>query len=260
MHLSDEQMRVVNAGSKPEQTQGWMILDLPIGPQPLPEWAKGLHIDWCEQYANSPDLTLKTNSNLRDWPNQQFERIGDMFIAKHPDGRAEIYYQGGALSVVKLKRFRAADGTIKCHPRIIQNVFKCEPGEWVEVERLCTRQEQGFGGAHYDIEMTDGRQVTLRGPWHGGCPPGYVELAYVDTVYYRDHYPRWQTPWHKRGGIGGLFLTEDVFIRIFARFCPHLPLARVNEGFGAHLQPMKPEWDAPKAWIYERERQARIAA
>lgn len=259
MFLSDEQMRVVNAGFKPEQTQGWSIIPLPVGPMPVPAWAKDLHVNWMEQFANSPNLTLKTNSNLRDWPDQRFERDGSMFISKHPDGRAEIYYQNGPLSMATVKRFRAADGTLKNHPNIIKGGKGVEAGEWVEVERLCTRQEQGFGGSHYDIEMTDGTQVVLRGPWHGGAPSGYTELAYVNTVYYKNHYPRWKTPWYKRGGTGGLYLTDDVFINIFARFCPHLPLARVNEGFGCSLQPMKPEWDVPKAWIYEAERQVRIA-
>ena len=256
MHLSTEQMRVVNAGMPFKFEPRWSLVDLPVGPQPLPAWAKDMRVNWMDRYANAPDFRLKTNQNLRDWEGMRYAREGSMFIARHPDGRADAYYQNGPLTLTKLKRWRTPNGTLKCHPRIIKN--ELEPGGWVDIERLCTRQEQGFGGSHYDLVMLDGTEVTLRGPWHGGAPAGYLDVAYVDMDYYRRNYRGYfaKRPWYSTGGTGGLFITESLFINIFARFCSHLRLARVNEGHGENLQPLKPEWDAPKAWMQAKAKAA----
>jgi hypothetical protein len=33
-------------------------------------------------------------------------------------------------------------------------------------------------------------------------------------------------PWHKYCAVGGLLLTEDLYLRLFARFVPHAQLFR----------------------------------
>lgn len=240
----------------------------------LPAWALGLHVDLAMPYWNPPRFRLKTDRDLRDWPEKRFAHEGDRFMAVSPDGRAECYYQGGPLRVERLKRYRThADGRLHQFAPYKQNLPMVrtagpdwnprddfQPGEWAEVDVLCTRQEQGFGGAHVDITMTDGREVTLRGPWHGGCPPGFVEVAYVDRTDDTRRGWRRNLPWHSWGGMGGLFVREDVFIGIFAKFAPHMLLARVDMGRGPRLQAYTHEWGEPKEWHMSRERAQKAAA
>lgn len=264
MHVSDEQMRVVVAlGSR---MVSWEPVELPSGPQAVPAWARDLRVDLVPQYEVSPPRwLLKADRNLRDWPDKRFTREGDRFLAVSEDGRAECYYQAGPLSPVTLKRFRTGDGKLHAYRpqsgkrveefgtdgRLIASYVPADPGEWIEVERLATRQEDGFAGAHIDIILVDGTEVTLRGPWHGACPPGMVEGAYTESP--SPYGWRGRRPWHDTGGIS-LMLTEEVFLPIVARYAPHLRLARVDEGYGPRLQVMLQEWGEPKAFYARRQR------
>lgn len=282
MYVSDEQRGAILWG---ERRVSWEVVELPTGRQALPTWARDLHVDFMDGYGNDPRYTLKAWGDLRSWPDKRFVREGARFMAVSPDGRAEVYYQDGQLRPAMLKRFRTTDGRLHAYrPQTGERVREYnaagqmtlshvpyDPGEWVEVERLCTPQQDGFGGAHIDITMEDGTEVTLRGPWHGGCPNGFVELAYADASragFARD--AAWWRKTNRRQGVkdrpcwgtctGGLFLREDVFIRLFARYQPHLRLMRLREGERALVQATKPEWDAPKCVILDRERRARKQA
>jgi len=263
MDLSDEQMGAAMFGARGVECT-WEPITLPEGPRPIPAWCTGLHVDFVDAYSNAPRFKLKTTSNVRDWPEKRFERKGRLFLAVAPDGRAEAYYHDSTLRPTTLRRFRCDDGRLlQYRPSEPRNDCSCPsvltPGEWVEVERLATTQQEGFGGAHIDITMTDGAEVTLRGPWHGGAPAGFVETAYVDMSYPWRPRPRKDRPsrWHDQGGVGGLFVAEATFIDIFARFAPHLTLAAVTNGIGRRIQPLKPEWSEPKDWVMARERLAR---
>lgn len=282
MHLSDEQMAAVRHGIKAEVS--WEEISLPRGPQPVPEWAKDLHVDFMDGFGNSPHFTIKGSCNLRRWPDKRFTRDGDRFMAISPDGRAEIYYQGGKLTQTTIRMFKGCDGELRQYPRtgaewgnptdglawIYPNGERhgTEPGEWVEVERLCTQQENGFGGSHIHITMEDGTPVVLRGPWHGGSPNGFVEVAYADAS--DPNFARQSAWWRKtlrKNGYthrhhwgtctGGLFVREAEFILIFARFLPHLRLMRLIRNERSFIEPLKPDWDAPKCVIQQRERDAR---
>ena len=61
-------------------------------------------------------------------------------------------------------------------------------------------------------------------------------------------------------GMGGLLIRDDVFIAIMSKFLPHLELARVKEHGFTDIQPLKPEWDAPKCVTRAREWEARRQA
>lgn len=272
MYLSDQQMKVVEHGLAGSQDPSWRQVEMPVGRQSLPPWVCGLHVEYLDfQFGNDPAYMVKATEDLRNWPDQRWRRDGDMFITEHPDGRAEIYYQSGPIKLEKLQRWRCLDGSLhKYRPQkpnrggviVMDKTYleedRWEPGEWVEVERLCTRQEQGFGGAHIDMKMIDGTEVTLRGPWHGGAPAGYIEVTQWlkrSEAWYRCDRHR---PWHKRiGGTGGVYLREEVFIPILARYAPHLQLARVHNGHRERLQAYLAEWGEPKAWAMARHRYAR---
>lgn len=270
-YLSDEQMSVALFGIPKDAQPSWTPVALPQGRQQLPPWAKGLHVDLMLQYGNSPHFKLKCDRSLRDWEHKAFAKEGDRYMAVSEDGRAEVYYQGGGLTMTKLRRFRTEDGHLwQARPNrpgasnIIRTPEDWEnllaPGEWVEVNRLATRQERGFAGAHIDIVLDDGREVTLRGPWHGPCPPGFVEAGYVDTSDQREGNWWRGRPWYRRGGIGGLFLAEAAFLPVFATYAPHMHLAHVDMGRGPRLEAYLDEWGEPKAWMQARERYARKLA
>lgn len=275
IYLSDEQMSVALFGIPKGASPSWELIELPTGPRSIPEWARDLRVDFAEAYGNSPRYAIKTRTELRDWQGKRFKRDGDRFLAVSEDGRAECFYQGGPLTMTTLRRFRTEDG--KLHqirpdrPGASHIIRSSEdlgnlhaPGEWVEVERMCTRQEDGFGGAHIDIILDDGTEATLRGPWHGACPPGFVEVSYYNLAAPWRAQAWWRRskarPWWDGVGTGGLFITEELFLRIFARYQAHLTLARVDLGQGWRIQAMKPEWHEPKAWIQARARYAKKKA
>ena len=258
-YLSDEQMNCIGVPGNASPT--WSLVELPVGPQPLPDWAKGLHVDFGDHHDGDPRFTLKTDRDLRAWPGKRYRRDGDLWMSETDDGLADPFYQGGELRIERLRRYKTKDGALHQYAPTEPRRIRLVPGEWIEIDRLCTRQEQGFGGAHIDLVMVDGTEVTLRGPWHGPCPSGFVEVAALDTSspYYRHAYNR-NKPWHSRCVSGVATVRADVFTPIFARYAPHLRLASVNMGRGDRLQPLKPEWNEPKAWVRARERMARKQA
>lgn len=258
-YLADEQMACV--GVPRDAKPGWSLIDLPLGSQSLPPWLKGMAVEWGDHHDGDPGFILKTDRDLRHWPDMRYRREGGLWMCESDDGRAEPFYQGGELRVESLRRWRSPDGTLSVYARMLDNGRRLAPGEWIEVERLCTRQEQGFGGAHIDIVMQDGTPVTLRGPWHGPCPAGFVEVTTVDMSSAYSSGARYRnTPWHQRHGRGCATICAGVFIAAFARYLPHLRLAAVDMGRGDRLQPLKPEWDEPKAWVRAHARMSRKQA
>lgn len=225
----------------------WHYVDLPEGPQPLPPWCKGLHVNWHEQWNNAPSFHLKVVGDVRTWPDKRFQLHGsNMWIATHEDGRAEVYYQTAAgMKRDKVRRFKNADGRLH-----IYRPSMATQGEFIDVETMCTVQQDGFGGDHIDIVMKDGSEVTLRGPWAGGPPPGYTEASYQDVT--SQYFRAGKRKWYEQGGVGQLFIRNDLFKLIFARFAPHYRLADVNEGLGYRLQPIDPNHGEPKAWRMRR--------
>lgn len=269
MMLSSEQMQAV-LGSSREVI--WREIERPVGPQPIPEWCKGVHVDWADGYMNSPRVTLKVHGEVGSWPDKRYAiEAGKFYRARHPDGRLCQYAHDGRVALAEIQMFKSEDGTIRQYRREGPEWFDAsryppgcevfpkhgpEPGDWVKVEMLCTAAQGGFGGSHFHLPMEDGQTIVLRGPWHTGAPDGYAEVTFVDTSRGR----RWARPgtrWHQWGGCFGLFLRDDVFIAIMSRFAAHLHLVAVTERGRTSIQPVKPEWDAPKSVIYEREWQAK---
>jgi hypothetical protein len=119
----------------------------------------------------------------------------------------------------------------------------------------CTTAQSGFGGDAFPLPMVDGSDVLLRGPWHGGPPAGLVEVVTYETrpreLLTRTERKR---PWHQRGGISGLCITEDLFARILATYAAHVELARVQHSFGPRLEVYDPRWCGPKSMVFELER------
>jgi hypothetical protein len=210
----------------------WSLVDLPVGRHKLPDWALGLHIEWMDRWANAPDMKLKTNQRLRSWDGQKFRKQGDMYIAEHHDGRADVYYHSGRISMVNGLRRYDDNGRVEIY------------------SGLATTQQDGFGGAHYPLLIDggeyDGQIVTLRGPWHGCSPDGFIELSYVNVAEDYNKPCKRRPHWYSHGGVGGLYLRIGAFLPIFARYQPHLRLAQHNYYKSLSVEPMKPDWELPK--------------
>lgn len=265
--VSAEQTRAAMHGisNGPE----WSLIERPVGPSDLvPQWCRGASIHWMDGYSNPPSVTLKVDCEARRWENKRYRKEGDDYRAYHDDGRLEQYSHGSPLRLDKVRRWKSPDGSLsRFAPSDEVGTYNRETsqfdnpkGEWVEVERLCTSQQEGFGGDHYDIVLEDGTEITLRGPWHTSGPEGYTEVAYVyPLAEWRGRYRR-PAPWHTMTAMGGLFIRDDVFVAIMSRFLPHIELAHVKEHGISDIQPMKPEWGAPKRVVLAREREARQRA
>lgn len=233
----------------------WTEIDRPAGPRPTPDWCRDVHVNSMERYGNSPCVTLRVIGNVFDWAGKVFRREGHLYIAESDDGRSMMYAHDGAIGMHTVRMFRSEDGSIRAGRRFGPEWADAglyavtyadgtragyEPGEWIEVERLATTQQQGFGGDRIHITLDDGRALILRGPWHVGHLAGYEEVTVVAGV---------SSPhckWHQRCGLAGLAIREDVFIALLSRYQPHLPLARIHDRFGVSIEPFQAEWGAPK--------------
>jgi hypothetical protein len=245
MQLSGEQTHAAMAGLG--GTLSWARVERPLGPQPLPDWVKGAEVNWHDEYSNSPSVRLLVRGDVREWPGKVFAKEGNRFIARHEDGRAEQYSHDGVIEWTKINFWKGVDGSVHRSPRydvsLWPTTYGYEPGDWVPVDAWATPKQGGFGGSTIWVTLIDGREVALRGPWHVGAPEGYAGVSYCDRSV-------------QFGSRAGLFITQDLLVRILARFQAHLELARVDYGYAKGIEVMKPEWDAPKAVMMARERRA----
>ncbi|MBN3848664.1 hypothetical protein G3N58_17805 [Paraburkholderia sp. Ac-20342] len=280
MYLSDEQMSAVS-GARVSQ---WEPITLPEGKQPLPEWLKDAHVDWMHGAMNAPAVKLKVIGNVLNWDDKSWAKEGaKTYIARSGDGRAAVLYHDGAATRMAAWRVFQGDKPVTyqwCVPdwrnsgesweaaaqrageehlekyRHFHSLYPSDKPvpDWVVVKSLdVTTKQSGFGGDGYFLTMTDGSERILRGPWHGGAPVGYVEVTAWDMT---EVVAKWNSDrqWHRRGGYAGLYIAEDLFLRIIARFCPHVGMARVQHSYGPRLEPFCLEWGRAKSEIYELER------
>lgn len=227
----------------------WQEVERPVGPQPLPAWLKGVHVDWMDRYGNPPSVSLKVHGDVREWDRMIWTREGDHYRCRHEDGRMRQLTHAGTICMTTMRLFRTPDGEFHQYGFVNGGV-----GEWVEVSIRTTDQQQGFDGSYYFITMDDGEPLVLRGPWNTVSPAGYVEVAYVDTMNGNRAWMWRKKPWYCTGGIGGLRITEDLLLRAMARFAPEIRMAEVINGGWRRIEPMKPHWRAPKGFLPIGER------
>lgn len=277
--LSDEQRHAIMGSAGVHE---WEEIILPEGQQPLPAWIRGLHVNWMDGCRNSPHILILTKGNAHRWRDQRWRRESkDVWVTRHCDGRAKVHYHGGAVS---LTPFIERRGWInRKYDQALQSTLDGEPyfdrtGCWPDqagrpvmgggiyetIRKLATIQQQGYAGRGFSIIMSAaekdralrGKEVVLRGPWHGGPLPGYVEVSTVETedvAKSRSAPRRFWRHWTRLTACFGLILRDDTFIRIFAHYQPHLRLARVRYSHGWRIEPMKPDWFAPKTVMQETE-------
>lgn len=280
MCLSDEQMSAVS-GARVSQ---WEPISLPTGKQSLPDWVKGAHVDWMNGAMNAPTVKLKVTGNVLNWDDKRWAKEGTKaYIARSGDGRAAVLYHDGVITRMAAWRVFSGDKPItyqwsvpeqrergesweqaaqragEAHLEKSWHFHELYPSDKPVPDRVVvksvdvTTKQSGFGGDGYFLTMTDGSERIVRGPWHGGAPVGYVEVTAWDMTEGAEKRNR-DRPWHRRGGYAGLYITEDLFLRIIARFCPHAGMARVQHSYGPRIETYRAEWGMAKSEIYEMER------
>lgn len=205
----------------------WYEIERPAGPQLLPDWVKGLHIDWRMQYNSSPCVQFRVHGRLGVLDNEPWRAGPKGRYWREKDGVMEQLWHTGA-------------------------VTQREDGEWQ------TTQQEGFGGRTTIVKMDDGRTIHLRGPWFGGHQAGYNEMTTVNDMQegWRGR-PHW---WQKMGTFG-LYVSDEILILAICRYQPHVLIAMERfHDWGMMVQPYLAEWGMPKRVMQEMEYQKLVAA
>lgn len=274
MMLSGEQTRAAMHGAA--RTIKWESVERPVGPQQIPSWAVDAHVDYVDDYSNSPRYQIRTRGEVHKWGPMLFRKVGSGYVCEHEDGRLVQHAHSGSIVEDEVQMFRSEDGTLRQYRRYgpewyverpnvqVWPKHGHEPGEFVKVKKRCTTKQDGYGGAHIFIKLEDGEDLVLRGPWHVGAPEGYQEFTTndVDGGQWRFSKRGARRKWWQSGGTFGIFLRRDTFLKIMARFEPHVEfLALDDSAFGTSLEATKSEWEyLPKSVWQENERQKRIAS
>lgn len=224
------------------------------------------------------------------------QKGGALYMTQHEDGRARALYHGGGVTMSAAWRIFTGDepytyrwkvpdrlqpgetdeqaaqreaqahlATIMAHVGDAEETMHPSGTKMIRADSLhavvktlnVTAQQDGFGGDGYLLQMVDGSEYLLRGPWHGGAPAGFVEVTLYDMTQEPNPWEvkkRRHRPWNKRSGSGSLYIREDLFLRIVSTYLPHVGLARVQHSYGPRMEPYRLEWDEVKATVYELER------
>lgn len=95
-----------------------------------------------------------------------------------------------------------------------------------------TRQD-GLGGISCKLDMADGRTIILHGPWHASPPKGYEKISYLEKDSPYSVYT------------AGLFVKWELLYSIITSN-PADRAALVKRGSIISLEPVHPDWNAPK--------------
>jgi hypothetical protein len=245
---------------QPEPSYEWV--DLPVGPQPLPSWCTGVAAGWADGYGNIPGICLKTNTEAREWADKRFVFEGDCYYrAYSDDGRLEQHAHSGQLSWQDDRQAwvsSRSDGYGGSSWEIMMRPYLRVAREGKKKFNMFDREWTDWRDTYFFQPGRD--KVILVGPWHVGAPRGYIEVSYVDTSKPDIYCHR---RWHDRTARAGLYITEDLWLRLIARFQPTLRVARTFYGWSGPegiLEPVREDWDEPKHWMLNRQRHSSLSS
>lgn len=258
MHpVSKDQTMAVMHGTKSNQI--WEPLEMPQWPFDLPEWVKDCRVDWMVGYSNRPKLYVLCDERVYEgeWLYEYFPKQ-KAYIAKLDD-RLRIHYHSELLSEIdheiEFVGWGQGPGIHGKTPGFGERLRKT-------MKVWATGKSQGYGGRGFQIKMADGRDALLRGPWHGCPPTGYQEVTIVEDRL-KGKRPKWVHPnrrkWMRENGIGdkwdqsgtfGIEFTDELVMKLLARFQPHLRLAKVRM-YGMEFIEPRIAGQAPKNLVIE---------
>lgn len=197
-------------------------------------------------YSNPPKVTLLVDRHVTRWDDQRWQqRPGGLWIAEHPDGRAQAHYHAGPLSYEFISVGTSQQDDTKATIWDIERLYD-DRGYWRRRQRmLVTTPQEGYGGRHFHLKREDGETVVLRGPWHGMPPAGYHEVGYVVEGEQAARSGAADKRWWESGGYFGLIITTHLYRSLFDQLSD-LSLAETYYWSKPMLEPIHPDWGCPK--------------
>ena len=176
----------------------WERVDMLTGKIALPDWCLDARVDWHDGYTNWPDLKVRAARCPAKNESLVWEDEGNGYYRAYTDdGIMDQLHHDGRLT------WDAASGA------------------------FVSTQQEGFAKRAFTLKMKDGSTVILRGPWSTIKRSGWTDFSYADMEY--EAKGGWGgRPWETALHMAGLAMNEDLFVRIVARFMPHLRCARVS--------------------------------
>lgn len=231
--------------------------DMIIRREDLPEWLLDAHVRWTWEYDNWPEVIFKMAYSPTG-PNQELrfyhEQGSKVWLGTNADGTAgQCHYHGGTVSQIQLpKRVGWLEGEPdwKKHPK--------DGGAITVPETVwATTQQEGYAGRTFQVHMADdsphlpGEIVHLRGPWHGGSPPGWMQFTAVDWSEQQNKRPYVKGgDWTHHMACFGYMMPLDLWVKAVWYFLPHIPLGIVTRGDNAdpwpRLEVLDPVTQMPK--------------
>lgn len=231
------------------ETDRYEWVELPVGPQPLPAWCTGVAVAWSDGYGNIPGICLKTNCEAREWNDKRFIFEDGCYRAYSGDGRLEQHSHSGQLSWQEDRQAwvsTQSDGYGGSAWEIMMRPYLRVSMEGKKKFNMFDKEWAEWKDTYFFPPGRD--KVILRGPWHVGGPKGWIEVSYVDTSKPDIYCHR---RWHDRTARAGLYISDDLWLRLLARFEPTIRVARTFykwHNFDGILEPVRDDWSEPKAW------------
>lgn len=203
----------------------WERVAMPTGKIALPDWCLDARVDWHDGYTNWPDLKVRAARCPAQNESLVWEDEGNGYYRAYTDdGIMDQLRHDGRLT------WDAASGA------------------------FVSTQQEGFAKRAFTLKMKDGSTVILRGPWSTIKRSGWTDFSYADMEY--EAKGGWGgRPWETALHMAGLAMNEDLFVRIVARFLPHLRCARVSRLYAdqTHMEVTR-DGEPPKGLTVADER------
>jgi hypothetical protein len=246
--MDNTQTMVVNHGRRVRPVKSWRRVEMPTGKLDIPAWALDLHINWMEGYGNFPHIEMLLAYDPLD-------RNGES-PARYRRPKPGVYIQ-------------SAEGMTNCH---YHSGAVSENSEG----KLQTTRDDGYSGRTFTIRMADdepfwgGREIDLRGPWHGPPPEGTVEVyCHIRDEEKDERSRKWRgrpsmkhlgpdrCKWWNLQLTFGWNVEVETFLRIAATKLPHIGWAWVQPDWTREgelrLEPIDPRTNCPKGYLPEQE-------
>lgn len=241
----------------------WSWYNPPEPDKPLPEWLLDIAGGDDPTSAARPWFLIKTDRDLKDWPDQRWIKNERYYRTFNEDGRM---VQMLAFDETLVRRNGAWSTAF---PHVLET-----PEQEVRIKMVEPRRMSFLGGVltltgdkwraegdplptAFDGDFL-GKDVIIVAPEFGVEPPGYARVGFVGMGKGSPYHGNKPLPpgvsWWQIPSTTNLCLRHDVIARAVARFRPELRCAIVCSSFGTKLEPVTAKLtDAPKMMMASEE-------